>query len=62
MAWMQRRLHHPKPAEAETDRAFVAAARRVVVLADHTKWGTFGISTIAGLEEADKLITDAGLP
>jgi len=38
----------PNVLEAETDRAFVAAARRVVVLADHTKWGTFGISTIAG--------------
>jgi DeoR family glycerol-3-phosphate regulon repressor len=44
--------------EAETDRAFVAAARRVVVLADHTKWGTLGISTIAALEDADELISD----
>lgn len=52
----------PNVLEAETDRAFVAAARRVVVLADHTKWGTFGISTIAGLEEADELISDQGLP
>jgi DeoR family glycerol-3-phosphate regulon repressor len=25
-------------AEAEINRAFIAAARRVVVLADHTKW------------------------
>ena len=33
-------------------------ARRVVVLADHTKWGTLGISTIAGLEDADELISD----
>jgi DeoR family glycerol-3-phosphate regulon repressor len=52
----------PNVLEAETDRAFVAAARRVVVLADHTKWGTFGISTIAALEEADELISDDGLP
>ena len=50
----------PNVLEAETDRAFVAAARRVVVLADHTKWGTFGISTIAGLEDADELISDDG--
>ena len=35
----------PNVLEAETDRAFLAAARRVVVLADHTKWGTLGIST-----------------
>jgi DeoR family fructose operon transcriptional repressor len=45
----------PNVLEAETDRAFVAAARRVVVLADHTKWGTYGISTIAALDEADEL-------
>ena len=51
----------PNVLEAETDRAFLAAARRVVVLADHTKWGTVGISTIAPLEEADELISDEGL-
>ncbi len=48
----------PNVLEAETDRAFVAAARRVVVLADHTKWGTLGISTIAALEDADEIISD----
>lgn len=51
----------PNLLEAETDRAFVAASRRVVVLADHTKWGTQGISTIAELEEADEVISDSGL-
>ncbi|MEZ0071974.1 DeoR/GlpR family DNA-binding transcription regulator [Planotetraspora sp. GP83] len=51
----------PNLMEAETDRALVGAARRLVVLADHTKWGTIGISTIAHLDEADVLITDAGL-
>jgi DeoR/GlpR family transcriptional regulator of sugar metabolism len=40
----------------------VSAARRLVVLADHTKWETVGIATIARLEEADVLITDVGLP
>lgn len=48
----------PNLLEAETDRAFVAAARKVVVLADHTKWGTLGLSTIANLEDADELISD----
>ncbi|MGO4229971.1 DeoR/GlpR family DNA-binding transcription regulator [Arthrobacter sp. YAF34] len=48
----------PNVLEAETNRAFVTAARRVVVLADHTKWGTLGISTIASLEDADELISD----
>lgn len=52
----------PNLMEAETDRALVAAARRLVVLADHTKWETVGISTIAALEEADTLVTDDGLP
>ncbi|MDJ0319040.1 DeoR/GlpR family DNA-binding transcription regulator [Pseudarthrobacter sp. PS3-L1] len=51
-------LTTPNVLEAETDRALVAAARRVVVLADHTKWGTVGISTIAKLEEADEVISD----
>ncbi|MEO5778816.1 MULTISPECIES: DeoR/GlpR family DNA-binding transcription regulator [Arthrobacter] len=52
----------PNVLEAETNRAFVAAARRVVVLADHTKWGTLGISSFAGLEDADELISDDRLP
>lgn len=52
----------PNVLEAETNRAFVAAARRVVVLADHTKWGTLGISSFAGLEDADEIISDDGLP
>lgn len=52
----------PNLMEAETDRALVTAARRLVVLADHTKWETVGISTIARLDEADALVTDDGLP
>jgi len=52
----------PNLMEAGTDRLLVAAARRLVVLADHTKWETVGIATIAPLEDADILITDAGLP
>ncbi|MBK1783139.1 DeoR/GlpR family DNA-binding transcription regulator [Prauserella cavernicola] len=51
----------PNLVEAETDRAFVDASRRFVVLADHTKYGVLGISTIAGIEAADVLITDSGL-
>jgi DeoR/GlpR family transcriptional regulator of sugar metabolism len=52
----------PNLNESETDRALVDAAGRVVVVADHTKWETVGISTIAGLDEADVLVTDEGLP
>lgn len=52
----------PNLMEADTDRALVAAAERLVVLADHTKWGTVGISSIAALSDADVLVTDTGLP
>jgi DeoR/GlpR family transcriptional regulator of sugar metabolism len=51
----------PNLMEAETDRALVAAARRLVVCADHTKWELVGISTIAALHDAHMLITDSGL-
>ncbi|GHG78382.1 DeoR/GlpR family DNA-binding transcription regulator [Streptomyces griseocarneus] len=55
-------LSTPNLAEAETNRHFVRSARRVVALADHTKWGTVGLSSFATLEEVDALVTDAGLP
>jgi DeoR/GlpR family transcriptional regulator of sugar metabolism len=51
----------PNLLEAETDRTLIAAGRRLVVVADHTKWGIVGLSTIAQLDEADVLITDSGL-
>jgi DeoR/GlpR family transcriptional regulator of sugar metabolism len=54
-------LSTPNLAEAETNRTFVASARRVVAVADHTKWGTVGLSTFAALSEVDTLVTDAGL-
>jgi DeoR/GlpR family transcriptional regulator of sugar metabolism len=52
----------PNLTESETDRALVEAGRKLVVLADHTKWGIVGISTIARLDEANVVITDDGLP
>jgi DeoR/GlpR family transcriptional regulator of sugar metabolism len=52
----------PNLMEADTDRALVEAAERLVVLADHTKWGTVGISAIAPLGRADVLVTSDGLP
>src|SRR3954463_1162590 len=51
----------PNLLEADTDRALAAAGRRLVVLADSSKWGVIGISSIARLDEADTLVTDAGL-
>jgi DeoR family transcriptional regulator, fructose operon transcriptional repressor len=51
----------PNPLEAETDKALIASASRFVVVADHTKWGVIGISSIARLDQADVLITDSGI-
>ncbi|MEU6980689.1 MULTISPECIES: DeoR/GlpR family DNA-binding transcription regulator [unclassified Streptomyces] len=54
-------LSTPNLAEAETNRRLVRSARRVVVVADHTKWGTVGLSSFATLDEVDTLVTDRGL-
>ncbi|HWS31292.1 MAG TPA: DeoR/GlpR family DNA-binding transcription regulator [Actinoplanes sp.] len=51
----------PNLMEADVNRALVEAAERLVVLADHTKWGTVGISSIVPLSRAHVLITDDGL-
>lgn len=51
----------PNLMEADTVRALIASARRVVVVADSTKWGVVGISTFAQLDEADILVSDWGL-
>jgi DeoR/GlpR family transcriptional regulator of sugar metabolism len=51
----------PNLLEAETSRALAESGRRLAVVADHTKWGVVGISTIASLEDADVVVTDSGL-
>jgi DeoR/GlpR family transcriptional regulator of sugar metabolism len=51
----------PNLLEAETDQAFVESAERVVVTADHTKWGVRGLSRIVRLDEVHALVTDGGL-
>jgi DeoR/GlpR family transcriptional regulator of sugar metabolism len=55
-------LTTPNLMEAETNRAFVDAARQLVVVADHTKWGVVGLSEIAPLAAVDVLVTDERLP
>ena len=55
-------LTAPNLAEAETNRTFIRVARRVVVLADHTKWGLVSLSSFADLSEVDVLVTDDMLP
>lgn len=54
-------LTTPNLVEAETNRALVGCARRVCVLADHTKWGVVGLSSFLELEHVDVLVTDKGL-
>lgn len=51
----------PNLQEADTDRAMIEAGRRLVVVADRTKWGVIGIASIARLDQADVLVTDASL-
>ena len=51
----------PNLLESETDRALVDTGRRLVVVADHTKWGVIGISSFARLDQADVLVSDIGL-
>src|SRR6476646_8943771 len=51
----------PNHAEAETNRALAASARRVAVVADNSKWGVVGLSTIATLSEVDVVVSDGGL-
>ncbi len=54
-------LSTPNLAEAETNTCLMRSARRVVVVADHTKWGTLGLSSFAALDEVDTWVTDGGL-
>ncbi|MBD0690544.1 DeoR/GlpR family DNA-binding transcription regulator [Streptomyces sp. CBMA123] len=54
-------LTSPNLAEAETNRVFIGSARRVVVVADDTKWDTVGLATFATLDQVDVLVTDEGL-
>jgi DeoR/GlpR family transcriptional regulator of sugar metabolism len=52
----------PNLAEAATDRALIACAREVIVLADSSKWGVVGLADIAPLSAAHTVITDDKLP
>lgn len=55
-------LTTPNLLEAETNQALIASGRRLVVLADHTKWGVVGLARFARLEEVDVLVSDSALP
>jgi DeoR/GlpR family transcriptional regulator of sugar metabolism len=55
-------LTTPNLNEARTNRALVRAARQVVAVFDHSKWGVTGLSGFARWGEVDTVITDPGLP
>jgi DeoR/GlpR family transcriptional regulator of sugar metabolism len=48
--------------EAEVDRAAIAAASQVIIVADSSKIGLIGLTTIMPLDDIKKLITDVGAP
>lgn len=58
---VERGLTTPDPAEAAVKRAMIAAARRSVLLADHTKIGNNYLARFGSLSDLDLLITDSGL-
>ena len=51
----------PDAEEAAVKRAMVATARRVVVLADSTKFGVEFLRSFATTNEIDVIITDTGV-
>ena len=54
-------LTTPDIAEAAVKRALIDAARRTVVLADHSKFGRESFARVAPLSEVDTVITDVEL-
>ncbi len=56
-----RGLTTPDRSEAAIKRAFIGAARRTVVVADHTKFGSDHFSSFGTLDDVDVIITDSGL-
>ncbi|MEE8601240.1 DeoR/GlpR family DNA-binding transcription regulator [Euzebya tangerina] len=57
---VERGLTTPDAGEAGTKRTMVRAARRVVLLADHTKLGNDNLVRFAEISDIDTLITDSG--
>jgi DeoR family fructose operon transcriptional repressor len=58
---VERGLTTPDIAEASVKRALIDAARRTVVLADHSKFGREDFAKVAPLSLVDTVISDIGL-
>src|SRR6195952_2695379 len=57
---VERGLTTPDPAEASVKRAMLAASRRGVVMADHSKIGADRLARFGSLEDIDVFVTDSG--
>lgn len=55
-------LSHTNPAEVAMKQAMIRAAREVILLADHTKFGQESVVQVAPADAVNKLITDNALP
>jgi DeoR family fructose operon transcriptional repressor len=58
---IERGLTTPDRSEAAVKRALIAAARRAVVLADHSKFGDNHFASFGLLSDIDVVITDTGV-
>jgi DeoR family fructose operon transcriptional repressor len=58
---VERGLTTPDTSEAMVKRAAIGSARRVVLLADHTKVGNDHFARFGGLDDVDTFITDTGV-
>jgi len=47
--------------EAQLNRSMIKVVQKVIVLADHTKFGKRGFSRICGVDEIDEIITDKNI-
>ena len=58
---IQAGLTSPNIAEAQTNRTLIEIGARLVVLADHTKYGEVGTNVFARLDQVHTLVVDDGL-
>jgi DeoR/GlpR family transcriptional regulator of sugar metabolism len=48
--------------EAQTKRSFVAVAREVIAIVDHTKWGRVAFATFCPTDRISAVVTDGEAP
>ena len=59
---VQKGVTTPSLIEAQTKRSMLPRATRVILVADHTKFGRVTFSRICGLDQVHDVVTDDGLP